>query len=117
MKRMAAGELARQARRVECDPRTAYEKGVEAERLALEAERLSDHLRGNEQVMQGLAQSIAYLQKSPHASRHRSLAVTSLENAFARLLLENGEPEKEAKFEAVPLPSATPKPINGKKKI
>jgi hypothetical protein len=112
MKRMAAGELARQARRPACDPRTAYEKGVEAEKLAVEAERLSDHLRGNEQVMQGLAQTIAYLQKSPHQSRHRSLAVTSLENAFARLLLENGEPEAEVKFEAV---KSNPKPKNGLK--
>ena len=109
MKRMAAGEIARQARRPECDPRTAYEKSVEAERLALESEQLSDHLHGNEQVMEGLLHQINYLAKSPHKSRHRSIAITDLENAYARLLLENGMPEPERKFEAIePMP-----PING----
>lgn len=112
MKRMAAGELARQARRPECDPRTAYEKSVEAERLALEAEQLSDHLHGNEQTMEGVLHMLSYLAKSPHKSRHRSIVVTELENAYARLLIENGAPEPERKLELVE-PAV---PINGKNK-
>lgn len=109
MKRMAAGELARQARRPECDPRTAYEKGVEAERLALESEQLSDHLHGNEQLMEGILHQINYLAKSPHKSRHRSIAITELENAYSRLLLENGAEEPERKF----IPVTDPMPVNG----
>lgn len=116
MKRMAAGELARQARRVECDPRTAYEKGVEAEKLAVESETLCEHLKGNLEAMDQIRKVLNYLGQSKFKSRHRAIAVTELENAFARLLLENGEPEAEAKFEALPLPAPTPKPINGKKK-
>lgn len=100
MKRMAAGEIARQARRPECDPRTSYEKSVEAERLAVESETLSDHAKGNEEVMEGILHLINYLAKSPHKSRHRSLATTELENAYARLMLENGMPQTERKFEA-----------------
>ena len=111
MKRMAAGVIARQARRPECDPRTSYEKSVEAERLALESEQLSDHAKGNEEVMEGILHLINYLAKSPHQSRHRSIAITNLENACARLLLENGLPEPERKFE----PVEEPKQINGKK--
>lgn len=113
MKRMAAGELAHQARRPECDPRTSYEKSVEAERLAVEAEKLSDHLHGNEQTMEGILHIIHYLAKSPHKSRHRSIVTTELENAYSRLLMENGAPEPERKFEAVDPPA--PAPINGKK--
>jgi hypothetical protein len=101
MKRLAAGELARQARNPECNPRTAYEKSVEAERLALEAEQLSDHLHGNEQIMEGLLNQINYLAKSPHKSRHRSITITELENAYARLLLENGMPEPERNFKSI----------------
>jgi hypothetical protein len=111
MKRLAAGEIARQARRPECDPRTAYDKGVEAERLALESEKLCEHLHGNEQVMEGLLHQINYLAKSKHTSRHRSVAITYLETAYARLLMENGLPEPERKFEAV----VETMPINGKK--
>jgi hypothetical protein len=110
MKRMAAGEIARQARRPECDPRTAYEKGVEAERLAVESETLSDHAKGNDEVMEGILHLINYLAKSTHKSRHRSIAITDLENAYARLLLENGMPEPERKFEPV-----EETPVNGKK--
>jgi hypothetical protein len=111
MKRLAAGEIARQARRPDCDPRTAYEKGVEAERLALESEKLCEHLHGNEQVMEGLLHQINYLAKSKHTSRHRSVAITYLETAYARLLMENGLPEPERKFEAVEPPPKT----NGRK--
>jgi hypothetical protein len=109
MKRMAAGEIARQARRPECDPRTSYEKGVEAERLSLESETLSDHAKGNDEVMEGILHCLNYLAKSPHKSRHRSIAITDLENAYARLLLENGIPEPERKFEPVEVPT----PVNG----
>jgi hypothetical protein len=101
MKRLAASELARQARRVQCDPRTSYEKGVEAERLALEADGLADHLHGNEQMMEGILHQIHYLARSPHQSRYRSLCLTALEQAHSWLLRENGEPEPERKFEAV----------------
>ena len=111
MKRMAAGELARQARRPECDPRTSHEKSVEAERVAVESETLADHLKGNVEVMDGILHLLNYLAKSPHKSRHRSIATTDLENAYARLLLENGPPEPERKFE----PVEEPKQINGKK--
>lgn len=104
MKRLAAGELARQARRPECDPRTAYEKGVEAERLAIEGETLADQVHGNEQVMEGLLHQINYLAKSPHKSRHRGIAITAMEDAYARLLMENGLPEPERKFEALEEP-------------
>lgn len=107
MKRLAAGELARQARRPQCDPRTAYEKGVEAERLALEAETLADHLRGNEHLMEGVLTLVNYLAKSPHKSRHRSLMITHLEDAYTRALLENGMPQTERKLE--PLPAHAPK--------
>lgn len=107
MKRLAAAELARQARRPACDPRTAYEKGLEAERLDLQAAALVDHAAGNEQAMEGLMQMINYLQASPHQSRHRSVAVTQIENAVARLLLENGS--KDA-------PPATPEIYTPKKK-
>jgi hypothetical protein len=109
MKRMAAGEIARQARRPECDPRTSYEKSVEAERLALASETLSDHAKGNDEVMEGILHLIHYLAKSPHQSRHRSVAITHLETACARLLLENGTPEPERKFE----PVEEPMPVNG----
>ena len=111
MKRMAAGELARQARRPECDPRTSHENSVEAERVAVERETLADHLKGNVEVMDGILHLLNYLAKSPHKSRHRSIATTDLENAYARLLLENGPPEPERKFE----PVEEPKQINGKK--
>ena len=110
MKRMAAGEIARQARRPQCDPRTSYEKSVEAERLALESEQLSEHAKGNDEVMAGILHLLNYLAKSPHKSRHRSIAITDLENAYARLLLENGAPEPERKFEPV-----EETPVNGKK--
>jgi len=62
--------------------------------------------------MEGILHLLHYLAKSPHTSRHRSLAITDLENAYARLMLENGEREPERKFE----PVEEPKPINGKKK-
>jgi hypothetical protein len=113
MKRMAAGELARQARRPECDPRTAYEKSVEAERLAKESEDLSDHLHGNEQSMEGILHIINYLAKSPHKSRHRSIVVTDLENAYSRLLLENGAPEPKRKFEMISDGDTQPPQTNG----
>lgn len=111
MKRHAASELARQALCPDLAARTAYEKGLESEKLALAADLLSEQLQGNEQVMQGLTQTIAYLQKSKHQSRHRSLAVTELENAWSRLRMENGDAVEVPKFEAV----EEPKPINGKK--
>ena len=90
LKRAAAGAAAREARAT-TDARTSYEQGVSAEKLALESEALSEHLHGNEQVMEGLLHQIHYLSVSPHKSRHRSLAITELENAYARLLMENGE--------------------------
>ena len=110
MKRMAAGELARQARRPECDPRTGYEKGVEAERLALEAEKLSDQAAGNEQAMEGIEHMLAYLAKSPHKSRYRSLALTALEEAHLWLARENGEREPERTLE--PIPAANGKAVS-----
>ena len=109
MKRMAAGLLARQARHADCNPRTAHEKNVEAERLALESEQLCDHLHGNEQMIEGLLHQINYLAKSPHKSRHRSLVITHLEDAYARLRMENGDPEPEAKVQTIS-PDA---PVNG----
>ena len=91
--RKAAAELAQQARRPPCDPRTSHEIGVRAERLALDADRMADHLLGNQTALEGILQLVSYLTASPHQSRHRSLALTALENAAARLLFENGTPE------------------------
>jgi hypothetical protein len=111
MKRVAAGELARQSRRAECDPRTAYEKAVEAERLAIESEDLADHAKGNEEVMENTNRLLHYLATSKHKSRYRSLAMTELEAAINWLQRENGDAEPERKFEAVPTEK-----INGRKR-
>jgi uncharacterized protein (DUF2225 family) len=112
MKRMAAGELARQARADECSPRTAHEKNIEAERLAVEAEDLSDHAQGNEELMQNINPLLHYLAVSKHQSRYRRLAITAMEEAICWLHRENGDAEPERKFEAVEAPGK----INGKVK-
>ena len=101
MKRMAAGELARQARRPACDPRTAHEKNVEAERLAKEAETLCDHLAGNLQVLESIEHLLNYLGRSPHQSRYRNLSVISLEQAHSWLQRENGDKEPDRNFQAI----------------
>jgi hypothetical protein len=111
-KRTNAGELARQSRTTSCDPRTAYEKAVEAERLAIEAEELADHAKANEEVMENANKLLHYLAVSPHKSRYRSLAMTDIESAINWLQRENGDPEQERKFEAVEVT----KKINGKQK-
>jgi hypothetical protein len=109
MNRLSAGELARQARGPAGDPRTAYEKNCEAERLAKEAEDLAEHVKGNEQLMEGILHQILYLAKSPHQSRYRSLTLTALEQAHSWLMRENGEREPERDFKIL---SPTPA-ING----
>ena len=98
MKRMAAGTAGRAASDT-TDARTANECGVTAERLALEAEALSAHLHGNEQLIDGLTQQIGYLEKSPHKSDTRRDALSHLRAAAGLLLLEIGtrEPEWEWK--------------------
>lgn len=102
MKRTAAGELARQARRPACDPRTAYEKSIEAERLAVEAEDLADHARGNEELLENLNKLLHYLAVSKHQSRYRKLTITCLEDAQNWLLRENGNPESGQKINGKP---------------
>ncbi len=103
VKRKAAAELARQAQRPSCDPRTAHEMGVESARLARDAAELTAHLRANEQCMQEISHQIHYLAGSPHKSRHRSLVITALEDACARLHYENGEAHASAGPESHPL--------------
>jgi hypothetical protein len=116
MKRMAAGELARQARGPQGDPRTAYEKNVEAERLAIESEDLADHAKANEEVMENANKLLHYLATSKHKSRYRSLAMTDIESAINWLHRENGDPELERKFEVVADGHRPPLQANGKKK-
>lgn len=101
MKRLAAGELARQARRPECDPRTAYEKGVEAEQLAIESEAMCEQAKANEELMENLNKLLHYAAVSKFKSRYRSLAITAMEDAQNWLRRENGDPEPERKFAAV----------------
>ena len=101
MKRLAAGELARQARRPECDPRTAHEKNVESNRLVMESEALAEQAKGNEEWMENANKLLHYLATSKIKSRYRSLAITDLESAINWLFRENGLPELERKFEVV----------------
>ena len=109
-KRAAAGASARAAREQEAkDPRTAHECNVTAERLALEAEQLAEHAKGNEELMEGFMHEISYLAKSPFKSRYRALCLTALEEAHNWLRRENGDREPERNFEILP-PEA---PING----
>jgi predicted double-glycine peptidase len=103
-KRMAAGELARQARRTALCPRAAYEKGIEAERLAMEAEDLSDHSKANEEVMENTNKLLHYMAVSKHKSRYRSLAITALEEVICWLQRENGDAEPEREFTEVKAP-------------
>lgn len=110
MKRLAAGELARQARHPSCDPRTAYEKGVEAERLALESEEMCAHAKANEEAAENLNKILHYLAVSKHKSRYRSLAITAIEDAQNWLLRENGTPEPERNFQALHVEGM---PVNG----
>lgn len=112
-KRASAGAEARATRRPECDPRIAHEKGVTAEKLALEAEDMADHARANEEVMENLNQVLHYLGTSKHQSRYRKLCITDLESSINWLHRENGDPQPEVQLEVV----ETPAPINGKKKI
>lgn len=107
-KRRQAGDLARSARLPECDPRTAHEKSVKAEMLAMESEDLADHAKGNEEFMENANKLIHYLASSKHKSRYRSLALTALEEAILWLHRENGDPEPERNF----LPVDT-MPVNG----
>ena len=97
-KRQAAGEFARQARDLEKkDPRGAYERNEEAERLAVESEVLAEHAKGNEDLMENLNKLLHYLATSKHKSRYRSLAITDLESAQNWLRRENGDQEPEKK--------------------
>jgi hypothetical protein len=100
-KRASAGAEARAARRPECDPRISYEKSVTAEKLAMEAEKLSEHAKGNEELLENLNHLIHYLATSEHKSRYRSLVLTDLESAQNWLRRENGDREPERKFETV----------------
>ena len=95
MKRMASGELARQARRPACDPRTAYEKNVEVERLVREAEDLAEHAKGNVECLENIEKLLHYLAVSKHQSRYRKLVATALEDAQNWLRRENGDAEPE----------------------
>lgn len=108
MKRLAAGELARQAQHPKTDPRDAYEKGVEADRLVKQAEELAAHAKGNDEAMENLVKILHYLATSPHSkgSRYRALAMTNLEQTIMWLHRENGDPEE------VPIYQPEP-PVNG----
>jgi hypothetical protein len=109
-KRAAAGAAARAAREQQAkDPRCAHECNVTAERLALEAEQHADHVKGNEEMMEGIMHEINYLARSAHKSRCRSLCLTALEEAHNWLMRENGDREPERDFEILP-PEPT---ING----
>lgn len=110
--RTRSADLARKARAPRTCPREAYECGVEADELAAEADKMTEHLKANEQLMEGILQLTNYLAKSPVQSRHRSIAITNLETAYARLLMENGMPEPARDFKPLP----TPAPTNGEKK-
>lgn len=102
-KRAAAGAAARNARECEAkDPRMAHECNVTAERLAVEAEDLAAHAKGNDELMEGVMHLVNYLAKSPHKSRYRSLVLTSLEEAHNWLRRENGDREPERNFEILP---------------
>ena len=101
-KRAAAGAAARTAREPSTDPRTGYECNVTAERLAMEAEQLAEHAKGNEELMEGIMHLLNYLAHSPHKSRYRNLAITSLEEAHSWLRRENGDREPERNFEIIP---------------
>lgn len=111
-KRAAAGAAARTGRENEKkDPRMASECNVTAERLALEAEQIAEHAKGNDETMEGIMHLLNYLARSPHKSRYRNLCITALEEAHSWLLRENGHREPERNFEILP-----PEPaINGKK--
>lgn len=93
-KRTAATAEAKESRRPPKDPRDAYEAGVRAERLSVEADEMAAHAKGNEELMENTNKLIHYLATSKHKSRYRSLALTDLESAVNWLNRENGEPEK-----------------------
>ena len=80
----------------------AHECNDTAERLAVEAEHLADQAKGNEETMEGIMHLLNYLARSPHKSRYRNLAITSLEEAHSWLLRENGQREPERNFEILP---------------
>lgn len=101
-KRAAAAAAARTARDASTDPRTAYECGVTAERLDVEAGQIAEHAKSNEELMEGIMQLVNYLARSEHKSRYRSLCLTELEEAHNWLRRENGDLEPERNFEILP---------------
>ena len=72
------------------DPRIGFEAGESADRLAREIMAMNQQKAGNQGLIEQIQIQINYLEKSPHQSAHRTLALRHLEDAQSRLIRENG---------------------------
>lgn len=89
-KQRQATELARRARRPEADPRDAYEAGAMAEKLAAEAQEMTQHVASNEKLIEELEKLLNYLAESGFESVERDICRERLTEAVMWLERESG---------------------------
>lgn len=79
------------ARAPHTDPHTAYDCEQAVIRGRRAADRMAEQAHENAELIEAVLPLIKALRASPHQSDHRTLALRHLEDAYLRLLLENGK--------------------------
>ena len=89
--RKQAAELQKHAANPRTDPHSAHDSEVTAKNLLTEALEMEGRATANASFMTALEAMIEEGERSKHKSRHRSIAITKMEEAAMWLRRENGE--------------------------